>query len=117
MTDVGSQITRTCSAISQLPAFQTFIIQPPIAERRWSYSMVWRPRVRLLSRMYSANSFSKESHRTLPKMQTAIDGLGAQAVGRFCESIERSIGKASGVARRSILIPEARGGNSDQTKK
>src|SRR5262250_997924 len=49
MTDAGSQITRTCSALSQLPPFQTFIIQFPIAALHWSCSMVWQARVRVLS--------------------------------------------------------------------
>src|SRR5215468_8361316 len=74
MTDAGSQITRTCSALSQLPPFQTFIIQFPIAALHWSCSMVWQARVRVLSGIYSANSFSKGSLRTFPKRQKGTDG-------------------------------------------
>jgi hypothetical protein len=62
----GNQITRRCSAPSPPQAFRICTIRLPIAELRWSYSMVWRARVRVLSRTYFANSFSKGSLRTFP---------------------------------------------------
>ena len=74
MTDAGSQITRTCSALSQLLPFQTFIIRLPIAALRWSCSMVWLARVPALFGIYSANSFSKGSLRTFPKRQKGTEG-------------------------------------------
>src|SRR5580692_2262354 len=62
----GNQITRRCSAPSPPQAFRICTIRLPIAELRWSYSIVCRERVRVLSRTYFANSFSKGSVRAFP---------------------------------------------------
>jgi hypothetical protein len=56
-----------CSAPSPPQAFRICTIQLPITELHWSYSIVWRVRVRVLSRTYFANSFSKRPFRTFPR--------------------------------------------------